>query len=618
MANNKILTVAIQLINSGKKDSARSLLEPYLRENPNDVGAWIWEAEIFENDGDKIRVLEACLKFNPGRPEILQALSILNERVGRSPSLPVETSQPAPRQSTAAPAFVPPFHMDADFADEISFSIPPSKPALDDAGQPPAPAADLPGMAKPSKSNPPVPDETFVKEKPPRAGRMNAAIAVGALVVLLFSFGTYLGGGFYLNNQVGAAYAEKNCAKAVQYESLPSFYPTGLFASIFAGLAQYSECAAVLNIEQALAAENWEDAAYRIQEYGATYPNGAFAEEMKAQGPSALSAWADELIAARNYGGAIEKLIQIVKTYPDSSYASSAPDDILENYLAWSRELIENQNFDEAEQHLKTAWSYFENDAARAEPVKSELVALYISWGGEQVKTGDAENGIAHYRQAAEISPGSVDVDLMAARVELQDALDAAERGDFDRALRMTDGVGAAAQADNVKAEANSTREEVFDAYSASTSQQALDQMTAAILSTCQGQLPSLPIFARNPESIRFGLIAFGAELPSGWAAESPGDLHYVLCVTEGEREIESCPYAGGHYLVRLRYVWQISLVDILTGKDLDSETFTGPAPEECKSKEYFSRSMTTRKAYGGRPAAEEIIAWLSEWNLGR
>ena len=97
MADDDILTEAIRLIKAGKKEAARAVLEPFLRGHPNHIRAWMWEAELFPNDGDKIKVLEACLKYNPGDPQAIRALIFLKKRAESSqrPIAPVSAPPPA-------------------------------------------------------------------------------------------------------------------------------------------------------------------------------------------------------------------------------------------------------------------------------------------------------------------------------------------------------------------------------------------------------------------------------------------------------------------------------------------------------------------------------------------
>jgi hypothetical protein len=82
MITNEALTEAIQLIKSGRKAEAQLILEPYIQSNPQNIQAWMWEAELFPNDVDKIKVLEICLEHNPEHPQVTQALTILRKRAG--------------------------------------------------------------------------------------------------------------------------------------------------------------------------------------------------------------------------------------------------------------------------------------------------------------------------------------------------------------------------------------------------------------------------------------------------------------------------------------------------------------------------------------------------------
>ncbi|MGC1374865.1 MAG: hypothetical protein WA821_01495 [Anaerolineales bacterium] len=78
MVTNDILGNAIELIQTGQKTEARKLLEPYIEAHPQDVSAWLWQAETCSSAGSKIKVLEKCLTYNPDNPQVSQALSALN------------------------------------------------------------------------------------------------------------------------------------------------------------------------------------------------------------------------------------------------------------------------------------------------------------------------------------------------------------------------------------------------------------------------------------------------------------------------------------------------------------------------------------------------------------
>ncbi|PWH12578.1 MAG: hypothetical protein DDG60_12370 [Anaerolineae bacterium] len=74
MAN---LNQAVQLIRQGHKDEARRLLEPILKTNPHDIQAWFWLTETCTSQEQRLKVLEICLKINPGHPQVLRVVQAL-------------------------------------------------------------------------------------------------------------------------------------------------------------------------------------------------------------------------------------------------------------------------------------------------------------------------------------------------------------------------------------------------------------------------------------------------------------------------------------------------------------------------------------------------------------
>ena len=598
MINDYILTESIQLIKAGNKDAARSLLEPYLLENPNNIQAWLWETELFSNDGDKIKVLEACLKQNPGEPQVIKALNFFKKRLdstGSQPATPI--SSPSPYSYSSSPGY-PESDVFALRQAETDFSV------VEDP--------------QPLRSAPPK--KAVLPKKPIRISpvMMKVILVVLGCIVFIVAIGFYLGGGYYLNGQINQSFAVQNCADVVQQTTFVSLYPRGLFASMFTGHDQYTQCRIKLDVEQAVVAKNWEQALSLAQQYLAAYPDGPFAKNLSEQAPKYLFTWSAELIASHNYSSGIEKLKQILETYPDSPSAKPAPETIYQTYILWAKELTSKQDFKEAEPLLKTALSYFKADSARTEPIKQELVNLYVAWGDKQVELGDIENGTASYKKAGEISPGKIDVELFIARAYLRKALEISDTNNFDKALARVKEISDKAQSENIKSEANIAREKILSAYSSSTSPQATEQLTAAITLTCQGQRPELPIFGLDIENIRFGSSNAFAKLPADWAAERPGELRYVICSSETEQKIESCRYTGNHYLTRMRYVWQITLYDILTGEVASKTSLKGADPDRCPYRANFLVGSTTSRSYGKRPTADQLVAWLTKLKIAK
>lgn len=87
------LTRAIDLVQAGKLEEARELLEQTLKADRTNMSAWHWYAQTWANPRDKLRVWEACLRFNPTSQQPQEAVRDL-----RPTGKTVEVT--TPRQST--------------------------------------------------------------------------------------------------------------------------------------------------------------------------------------------------------------------------------------------------------------------------------------------------------------------------------------------------------------------------------------------------------------------------------------------------------------------------------------------------------------------------------------
>jgi len=76
MADDR-LERAIALVQSGKMEDARELLELVLKEDRNNIPAWHWYAETWQKANDKMRVWEVCLRYNPTNELAQEALKDL-------------------------------------------------------------------------------------------------------------------------------------------------------------------------------------------------------------------------------------------------------------------------------------------------------------------------------------------------------------------------------------------------------------------------------------------------------------------------------------------------------------------------------------------------------------
>jgi predicted esterase len=77
LVSNQNLEIASQLIQLGKVEQARPLLEHAMKEDVHNILAWKLYADTCVDAKDKIRIWEFCLKHNPANPLATQSLTNL-------------------------------------------------------------------------------------------------------------------------------------------------------------------------------------------------------------------------------------------------------------------------------------------------------------------------------------------------------------------------------------------------------------------------------------------------------------------------------------------------------------------------------------------------------------
>jgi len=97
MADDR-LERAIGLVQSGKMEEARELLEFILKEDRHHLPAWHWYAQTWPEAADKVRVWEVCLRHNPENPLAQEALRDLNfvqaKKTNPETSIPTRVAKP--------------------------------------------------------------------------------------------------------------------------------------------------------------------------------------------------------------------------------------------------------------------------------------------------------------------------------------------------------------------------------------------------------------------------------------------------------------------------------------------------------------------------------------------
>lgn len=94
--SNQNLNMAFQLIQSGRAEQARPLLEQAIREDRHNIAAWKLYASTWTDRKDQIRVWEFCLRHNPGSALAQQTLASLRSPQEQKQAVSQKADVPVP------------------------------------------------------------------------------------------------------------------------------------------------------------------------------------------------------------------------------------------------------------------------------------------------------------------------------------------------------------------------------------------------------------------------------------------------------------------------------------------------------------------------------------------
>lgn len=579
---------ALELLKAGDKATAQSILIPILKVEPNNAEAWYLLAFTLPDQERRLECFNEVLRIDP------------NNQAAKKQIARLTTPQPAAGMAHVQPAAYNP-------------SSQPARPVTDSTpihATAPRQSAAFTQPAEPV--NEPKPGKTR------RALPLERILGGVVVLVILGILAAYLWNGMNTNRRVAVLFDQGNCREVATYASFGNAYPRVVFRSLFSVYQQVEECQAWLTLEQARNSQDWSSAYLIIGNYLQAYPNGAFAVEMRSQAGDVLLAWTESLAAENRHEMAIQQLKDFQKRYPDSPSLPAVREGMMKHYLLLAKAAFEKKNYSQAETHLKAV---LDGDAAspnQAQQAAQGLAVVYMTWGQAQVKNGEIEPAIEHFEAAQELDPGLADFDQLKTQAKLTRALAQAAKGNFDKALADVSTILAEANSEAAKADALGGQEKILNDFAYSTSMQAQEKIADTARKMCQQQLPELPIFGLDAERVRLAVVSpFNISLsPEPWLANRPAELHYVLCVEETQKVVQTCPYSGGYTLRRIQFTWALSLYNLDDGKVFKTTKLKGSTPPRCGGQEWFSGGSSGKDVLGGRPTAADIETWLKTVKL--
>ncbi|HXQ39283.1 MAG TPA: hypothetical protein VN843_35110, partial [Anaerolineales bacterium] len=409
-------------------------------------------------------------------------------------------------------------------------------------------------------------------------------------------------------------------------------YPNGLFvteahehrAVVLTGLAKEQT-------SQKEYAEALGNLALILKDYGDT----SVAEDAAGLNIEAYTAWGTDLRKAGNFEGA-EKVFNEFRAWTESNqkteYTSAAQREISQTYLDWGLALQSQKQFEAAKAKLEMAVMTDPEQASSsgtAAEVKANQTKFYGEWGDYLVEQTDFARAIEQYETAVSLSddknqPAAKDA---VANGYIQWAIGLSAEEDFLGAQRQLELAREKAITGSMKKSVDDARQDVYIAFSKSSGEQAQQAMKDAAKIVCdQHKMPSLPIFGVDQEKFLVGINGVDESLPKNVVATTPGEMHYVACIEEDSKIVESVIHTESSYFFnpnppytkikvefnRIQYFWTVTLRKVDTGKEVESTMVEGKDPPPFPTDPWeIAAAVTSPQYFGPKPDLADLAEWL-------
>ncbi|MCC6569246.1 MAG: hypothetical protein IT315_08415 [Anaerolineales bacterium] len=505
------------------------------------------------------------------------------------------------------------------------------------------------------------------ESRQPQSRRKFALIVIVVTIISLFAYG---GGLIALPLSILSNYQSRNCESVLaQHGIYTTLYPAFLEDQTLSDPVMECALYTLANIEHG--EESWAGSYNAYKVYESRYPHGVLANDVHQQAALSLTNLIKEQISAKKFPDALTNLNLVSASYDDTESAQIAFDFFPQLYTAWGQDLRSAGRFEEAlgvygdykswaekeqaAEHSKLAqaeiaqtyldWglqlqsqkkfqeaeSKFESarsaNPTLAEKVQANEEKFYTEWGNFLIEQGDFALAMEQYELAAKLAeqrdPLAAKDVLANGYIQWAGGLSAEE--DFIGALVLLDFALENAATDSVKTSVDEARTETYLAFSKSDGEQAQKAMKDAVAIVCQHHInPRLAIFGLNSSAIHAGVYGTDQVSPEPVIANSPGEMHYVACISKDtrivSRELHHIPdvivYANlppvtlNLFFSRVKYIWNVSLRDINTGNEVTTtiiEAVEPPMIDPGSLRDHIKNPFY----YGPEPDIADLTAWL-------
>jgi tetratricopeptide (TPR) repeat protein len=399
------------------------------------------------------------------------------------------------------------------------------------------------------------------------------------------------------------AYAEADAKYAILFDQY--YYSTEITAAEEESGDMYMEWA--LSLRQA---GDFETAIekYEPLEKNDKVSGSALADEMS----ETYVEWGDQLNKKGDYETAQEKYEVTINDYGGSAAAKNAYNKSAANLLMWGKSSFGHGDFESSVNNLQKILDQYPDSSSVAD-AKGLLPDAMLEWV-KQLYAG------LDYERTAEITQKMIDdfpetEQTKQARVTFSTALigwgqQLSKESRFILALEKFDLAEQETQDKDLTTTAKDEYKTALIGLANDTGADGQTVIQQAAKDACTKiKTTALGINLLKDQPGKAISCDETVTLPSDMLPTIPGTFRYVIQRRDYQSTIQSCPYSGGHTLVREVNKVDITLISTVTGQVVKLQTFTGSNPGGCPSQRYFYASIDYET--GGVVAEQDILDWL-------
>jgi len=306
--------------------------------------------------------------------------------------------------------------------------------------------------------------------------------------------------------------------------------------------------------------------------------------------------WGAALGENKEYAAAIEKY-ELAQTLGDNEIKSSAHQAAASMYAEWANSLYQSGSIEESGEKYGILLTIY-GDTQVAADIPAHVPEALIASGQSSLAAGDYLSAENNFALAATL--------LIAGNDQPDDMLASAYFG-WGQALHgegyFQEAVGkyqlAQGEVTDPELIASITQAEENSIYELSRLENAYTytMMSTALENFCENKITAeSAAFGLDPDTVR--MLVYGMSSSSYLMVDLRPTMlatfHLAACVEKDIVLVQSCPYSGGHTLLRKKHRTTVTIYDIVSGRLVAKKAFYGSAPDRCPYQRRFTFSQET------------------------